>query len=93
MNFRAHDPADDADDVNPAELPVEPDPVVAQAQRAHLRRILVCFVVVVLTLPLAGLGGPWSWLLLPILVVAALALREAVRLRRSVRTHGAARGR
>lgn len=58
------------------------------AQRRHLRRILAAFVVVVVLLPLAGLGGALGWLLVPILLVAALALREGIRLRRSVRRYG-----
>lgn len=73
--------------------PAAPHPLVALEQRRHLSRILRAFLVMVVLLPLAGLGGAWSWLLLPLVVVAALALREAVRLRRSVRTHGAASGR
>lgn len=79
--------------VNPLELPPEPSAEVAEQQRRHLRRIMSGFVIVVLLLPIAGFGGAWSWLLLPIVAVAALALREAVRLRRSVSRHGAARGR
>ncbi len=74
-------------------VPPGPPAEIALEQRALLRQILVAFVVVVLLLPLAGLGGALSWLLVPILVVAAFALRSAIRLRRSVRTHGAARGR
>lgn len=61
---------------------------VAAEQRGHLRRILASFIAVVLLLPLAGIGGSWAWLLIPILLVAAHALREALRLRRSVRDHG-----
>lgn len=57
-------------------------------QRTHLRRILVCFAVVVVLLPLAGLGDTLGLLLLPMLAVAAYGLREAVRLRRSVRRYG-----
>lgn len=59
------------------------------AQRAHLRRILVAFVLVVVLLPLAGLGGTLTWLLLlPMLAAAALGLREAILLRRSVQRYG-----
>jgi hypothetical protein len=54
-------------------------------QRAHLRRILVAFVVIVVLLPLANLGGAWALVLVPLLLVAAFALREGVRLRRSLR--------
>lgn len=72
-----------------------PDPVpgseVAAVQARHLRRILLSFLVVVMLLPVAGLGGPFAWLLLPLLLVAALGLREAVRLRRSVRRDGVQR--
>lgn len=53
-------------------------------QRRHLRRILIGFFSIVVLLPLAGLGGAWSWLLLVLLVIAALSLREAIALRRSV---------
>ncbi len=94
MTFRP--PGDDEpglDDVNPIELPPEPSAEVAEEQRRHLRRIMAGFVIVVLLLPFAGIGGAWSWLLLPVIAVAALALREAIRLRRSVSRHGAARGR
>ena len=90
-----HPPSDDdgLDDVNPLELPPEPSAEVAEQQRRHLRRIMLGFVTVVLLLPIAGLGGSWSWVLLPVIAVSALALREAIRLRRSVNRHGAARGR
>lgn len=94
MNF--HPPGEDealVDDVNPLELPAEPSPEVAAQQRAHLRRIMVAFVLVVVLLPFAGLGGALGWLVLPVLVLAGLALREAIRLRQSVSRHGAARGR
>ncbi len=94
MNF--HPPGEDddlVDDVNPVALPPEPSPEVAAQQRAHLRRIMVGFVAVIVLLPLAGLGGGWSWLLLPVLAFAGLALRQAIRLRASVSRHGAARGR
>ena len=100
MTFRPPDADDDLDgdddldaDANPGELPAAPPADVAAQQRRHLHRIMVGFVLVVLLLPFAGLGGDWSVLLLPVLVIAALALREAVRLRRSVTRHGAARGR
>ncbi len=94
MTFRPPGEGDDlAHDLNPVELPAEPSPEVAAEQRRHLRRIMVGFVLVVLLLPFAGLGGAWSWLLLPILALSGLALREAIRLRRSVARHGAARGR
>lgn len=86
-NAKAGDGNGEADDTRPA-----PHPLVVLDQRRHLSRILRAFVVVVVLLPLAGLGGGWSWLLLPLVVVAALALREAIRLRRSVRTHGNAAG-
>lgn len=89
-----HPPGEDEDaldDVNPVELPPEPPAEVVDQQRRHLRRIMFGFVAVVLLLPIAGLGGALSWLLLPVVVIAALALREAIRLRRSVTRHGAAR--
>jgi hypothetical protein len=72
--------------------PRQPPPHVAAAQQAHLRRILWAFFVLVLLLPLTMFDG-LAWLLLPLVAVAGLALREAIRLRRSVRLHGAARGR
>jgi hypothetical protein len=53
-------------------------------QRRHLRRILACFVAVVVLLPISGLGGAAAWLLVPMLVIAALGLREAIRLRRTI---------
>lgn len=53
-------------------------------QRRHLRRILACFLFVVVLLPIAGLGGRLWWLLVPMLVAAVLGLREAIRLRRTV---------
>jgi hypothetical protein len=62
-------------------------------QRRHLRRILLAFVVVVVAMPLGAVGGAWALALVPALVAAALAVREAVLLRRSVRRHGDARGR
>lgn len=71
--------------------PVEVDPDVAAAQDAHLRRILGAFFAVIVLLPLSLLGGGFSVLLLPLLAIAAYAFREAVQLRRSVRTHGARR--
>lgn len=70
---------------------IDVDPIVAAQQNAHLRRILGAFFVVIVLLPLSLLGGAFSVLLLPLLAAAALALREAVQLRRSVRTHGARR--
>lgn len=76
----------DGEDEQAAQAP--PHPLVALEQRQHLSRILRAFLVVVVLLPFAGLGGAWAWLLLPLVVVAALAFREAVRLRRSVRRHG-----
>ena len=63
--------------------PAHPRPVSAE-QRGHLRRILLCFLAVVILLPLSGLGDAWAWLFIPMLLVAAIGLREAVRLRRTV---------
>lgn len=74
---------------DPATPQVDVD--VAKAQSAHLRRIMLAFFAVVVLLPLAGLGGALGWLLVPLLLVASFAVREAVRLRRSVRRHGAVR--
>ncbi len=68
-------------------------PLIAAQQRRHLRRIMIAFVVVIVALPLATLGGAWALALVPALVAASLAVREAIRLRRSVRLHGVARGR
>jgi hypothetical protein len=79
--------------VRPPVDPRQPPPAIAQAQHAHLRRILWSFVALVVLLPVTMLGGAMTWLLLPLVAVAGLALREAIRLRRSVRLHGAARGR
>lgn len=53
-------------------------------QRRHLRRILSSFVFVVVALPFALLGGRWSLLLVPLVLAAAFALREALLLRRSL---------
>lgn len=92
MTFHPPGENEDApDDVNPVELPPEPPAEVVEQQRRHLRRIMFGFVAVVLLLPIAGLGGALSWLLLPVVAIAAFALREAIRLRRSVTRHGAAR--
>jgi uncharacterized membrane protein YdbT with pleckstrin-like domain len=55
------------------------------AQRRHLRRILWAFLIVVVLLPAVGLGGAWSWLLVPLLLVAVFAAREAYLLRRTLR--------
>lgn len=55
----------------------------APSPQRHLRRILGCFVVLVVGVPVIGLGGAWSLLLVPLLGVAAVALREAVLLRRA----------
>lgn len=61
---------------------------IALEQRGHLRRILFAFLVVVVLLPFAALGGAWSLLLIPLLLVGAFGLREALALRRSVQRHG-----
>ena len=61
---------------------------LARVQRGHLRRILAAFAAIVVTLPIAALGGQLYWLLAPMLIVAALALREAMRLRRSIHASG-----
>ncbi len=71
----------------------QPDVESAAQQRRHLRRILIAFFVVVVLLPIAGLGGALYWLLVPLVLVAAFALREGLRLRRLVRRDGAARAR
>jgi hypothetical protein len=68
------------------------DATVADTQRRHLRRIMWCFLIVVIALPIAGLGGTWTYLLLPLVAVSALALREGMALRQSVRRHGARPG-
>lgn len=86
MNFHLEGPDE-------PQLEFEPSAEVASAQRRHLRRIMVGFVVVVLLLPIASIGGALAWLFLPLLAAASLSLREAIQLRRSVRQHGAARGR
>lgn len=57
-----------------------PDATDRPEQR-HLRRIAWCFLLVVVTLPLVAFGGAWSFVLLFDLVVAVIALREALRLR------------
>jgi len=56
----------------------------SEAQRRHLRRILIVFAIEVVLLPIAGLGGAWAWLLIPMLLAAAIGLREALQLRRSI---------
>lgn len=81
---------------SPEELPDELIGLEASlahaAQRVHLRRILISFGIVVVLMPLVGMGGALAWLLLvPMLVVAALGLREAIRLRRSVIRYGQSR--
>lgn len=72
-----------SDDAQPEPPAMHPRPVTDE-QRRHLRRILLCFLLVVVLLPLSGLGGALAWLLVPMLAVAAIGLREAVRLRRTV---------
>ena len=58
-------------------------------QRVHLRRILGAFVVVVVLMPFVGIGGTVAQLLLlPMLAAAALGLRAAIHLRRSVVRYG-----
>ena len=44
-------------------------------------------------LPIAGIGGAWAIALVPALMIAVFAVREAVQLRRSVRRYGAVRER
>jgi hypothetical protein len=65
------------------QVPANPR-LVSLEQRRHLRRILLCFLAVVILLPLSALGDAWAWLFVPMLVLAAVGLREAVRLRRTV---------
>ena len=74
-------------------VPDAPSTEVAAQQRRHLHRIMLGFVVVVVLLPIASVGGGLAVLFLPLLAAASLALREAIQLRASVRRHGAARGR
>lgn len=74
--------SDELDLINP---PVPQRPPITRRQRSLLRRILASFVVVVVLLPLTGLGGAWTWLLIPMLAAAAFGFVAAVRLRRSVR--------
>lgn len=72
--------------------PTDPERAALLAtQRGHLRRILQCFVAVIVLLPLVGLGGAWSLLLVPLLALGWVGMLEALRLRRSVRLHGDAR--
>lgn len=86
-------PGDPDDDGLPPR-PLDDDPLAQLEQQRYLRRILVAFFVVVVLLPLVGLGGTLgAVLLLPALVAAGFAARDAYRLRRSVRRHGDARGR
>lgn len=70
-----------------------PPQLVELEQRRHLRRIMYGFLVLVILMPLAGLGGAWSLLILPALAAAGFATREAVLLRRSVRRYGVVRER
>ncbi|MCW2925332.1 MAG: hypothetical protein JWM98_2736 [Thermoleophilia bacterium] len=61
-----------------------------------MRRVLAAFAVVVVLLPVAALGGAWTLVLVPLVLSSAVALREALRLRRSARLRsrdGAAPGR
>jgi hypothetical protein len=74
--------------------PGSDDPLAALEQQRYLRRILAGFAIVVVLLPIVGLGGTvGATALLPAVLVSLLATRDAVRLRRSVRRHGHARGR
>lgn len=76
------------------EVPRDDDLLAQLEQQRYLRRILVAFFVVVVLLPLVGLGGTiGAILLLPAMLAAGFAARDAYRLRRSVRRHGDARGR
>ena len=54
---------------------------VTPEMRQLLRRIAVCFLFVVVTLPLVMFGGQWSWFLAADILVAAYALRMALQLR------------
>ncbi|MEO6867414.1 MAG: hypothetical protein ABI200_05285 [Gaiellales bacterium] len=85
-------PAADPDPASTPNPAGELDPLeaaeIAQQQSVHLRRILVRFLFVVVLLPFVGLGGMWSFALVPLLLVAALALREALALRQSVLRYG-----
>ncbi|MCW2960310.1 MAG: hypothetical protein JWM25_1209 [Thermoleophilia bacterium] len=74
-----------SDELDLIEPPTPQRPPISPQQRSFLRRILVSFVVVVVLLPLTGLGDAWTWLLIPMLGAAAFGLVSAVRLRRSVR--------
>lgn len=68
------------------------DPAIYQHR--ELRRILAAFIVVIILMPIVALGGKAGMiLLLPLLATAAFAARSAIRLRRSVRAQGDARGR
>lgn len=51
-------------------------------ERALQRRILVCFLLIVITFPLMYLGGAWRFVLLPDLMIAAVAFATALQLRR-----------
>ena len=64
---------------------------IAVEQRLRLRRILIAFVAIGVLLPIAGIGDAFAWLLVPMLVLAAWALREGILLRRSVNRHGVQR--
>ncbi|MCW2949156.1 MAG: hypothetical protein JWN41_169 [Thermoleophilia bacterium] len=54
-------------------------------QRRRIRRIWSAFAVIVVLLPLVALGGAWAFVLVPLLLVALLAMREARALRRTPR--------
>ena len=47
--------------------------------------------IVVVLLPIAGIGHGFALLLVPMLLLAAWALREGILLRRSVTRHGVVR--
>ncbi|MCB0880450.1 MAG: hypothetical protein KDC46_15885 [Thermoleophilia bacterium] len=83
----------DDDRPDSAEAGDLPPQLVALDQQRHLRRILRAFFAVIVLLPIAGIGGAWAIALVPALMIAVFAVREAVQLRRSVRRYGAVRER
>lgn len=50
-------------------------------ERHLLRRIAICFAIVVVTMPLVLLGGHWNWILPADIAVAVVSFRASLALR------------